>query len=343
MIARFLWLLLLGFVAAVPASAATYTAIANRDARIREDSSGSNFGSEAELQVRPVSGDNRRSVIGFTIPAIPSGEIVTSATLRLYVTSRDNSGTVRVHQVTESWTEGSVTWNNTSEDYAPTAESSASMGSSGTFVTFDITALARGWRDGTIVNNGAMVISNGSADGRFGSSENGTSSRRPLLTINTVVAPVLTVLKSASVFSDPLNGTTNPKAIPGAAMTYTISVSNSANGTTTSGTTQIVDAVPTNMELYVGDLGGAGSGPVSFTNGTPSSGLTYTYGGIGNTGDSLSFSTDGTNYNYVPNPAVNGGYDASITHIMVNPAGSFAAKTGASNPNFTMQMRMRVK
>jgi len=49
----------------------------------------------------------------------------------------------------------------------------------------------------------------------------------------TVTAATLTILKSAATYSDPFNGTTNPKAIPGAVMTYTITVSNTSGATAT--------------------------------------------------------------------------------------------------------------
>jgi uncharacterized repeat protein (TIGR01451 family) len=45
-----------------------------------------------------------------------------------------------------------------------------------------------------------------------------------------VVAAAITIVKSVATYSDPFNGTTNPKAIPGAVMTYTITVSNAAGG-----------------------------------------------------------------------------------------------------------------
>ena len=47
-----------------------------------------------------------------------------------------------------------------------------------------------------------------------------------------VSAPVLSVAKSSRVISDPFNGTTNPKAIPGSIIEYTITVSNAAGGAT---------------------------------------------------------------------------------------------------------------
>jgi uncharacterized repeat protein (TIGR01451 family) len=49
----------------------------------------------------------------------------------------------------------------------------------------------------------------------------------------TVSGATLSILKSAATYSDPFNGTANPKAIPGAIMTYTITVSNASGATAT--------------------------------------------------------------------------------------------------------------
>lgn len=126
-------------------------------------------------------------------------------------------------------------------------------------------------------------------------------------------------------------------------MAYTISARNSANGSSTNSSTILTDAVPANMRLYVGDLGGAGSGPVAFTHGTPSSGLSFTFTSLASTTDSLSFSNNGgATFTYVPVPDA-GGNDSGVTHVRVAPTGSFAAKSGATDPSFTAQMRMEVK
>ncbi len=47
-----------------------------------------------------------------------------------------------------------------------------------------------------------------------------------------VSSPVLSVAKSSQVISDPFNGTTNPKAIPGAIIEYTVTVTNAVGGAT---------------------------------------------------------------------------------------------------------------
>ncbi len=154
--------------------------------------------------------------------------------------------------------------------------------------------------------------------------------------------PTLTHLKSVAVLSDPLNNTTNPKSIPGAMQVYTLRLTNSGSGSVDNNTVAIVDAVPANTALFVQDLGVAGSGPVAFTNGTPTSALTYTFSGLGNAGDDLEFSNNGgTSWAYTPVANANG-CDPAVTHIRVRPKGTMAAASGAGNPFFEVRFRVRV-
>lgn len=52
-----------------------------------------------------------------------------------------------------------------------------------------------------------------------------------------VSAAALTVTKTSAVYSDPFNGTTNPKAIPGAVITYAVTIANAAGGSTATNVT----------------------------------------------------------------------------------------------------------
>ena len=95
---------------------------------------------------------------------------------------------------------------------------------------------------------------------------------------------------------------------------------------------------------FVGDLGGGGSGPVEFTDGAGSSasGLDYSYGGLGDATDSLEFSTDGTNFSYVPSPDADG-FDPAVRYVRVNPSGSFAAADSGITREFSLRFRVRVE
>lgn len=324
-----------------PAAAATYTQYADRDALLKQLGPNDNFATDSEILIKNSGGnDLHRAIVGFPLPSLAAGEVITSATLNFQITQPDTEQ-ISVHRVTDSWAENSVTWGNTGTDIAAGAEGSFTPSSGNR--TLVITSLVRAWFDGTYANNGVMLLGPNGIDAKIASREWSTSTQRPRLVIVTVQGPVLTVLKSSTPYSDPFNGTTNPKAIPGATMAFTVNVSNSANGSATSDSTVISDAVPANMEMFVGNAGGAGSGPIIFTNGSPSSGLSYSYSWLGSSGDSLAFSNNGgASYNYTPVPDANG-YDANVTNFRVNPSGSFAAKTGSSNPSFTMQYGMRVK
>ena len=154
--------------------------------------------------------------------------------------------------------------------------------------------------------------------------------------------PSLSHLKSVAVLSDPLNNTTNPKSIPGAVELYTLRITNQGSGTVDNNTLAIVDAIPANTALDVRDAGAAGSGPVVFVNGTPVSGLTYTYTALNSTTDGLEFSNDGgATWTYVPTPNADG-YDPNVTHIRVRPQGAMAGSGAGGNPYFELRFKVRV-
>ena len=135
-------------------------------------------------------------------------------------------------------------------------------------------------------------------------------------------ATELSVTKTSTVFSDPVNNTTEPKAIPGALIEYNIGVSNIGISDADADTVFVVDTVPSDTKLCVTDIGGAG--PVRFIDGGTSSNLTYSFIALGNLGDDLAFSDDnGTTWDYEPTADADG-CDGAITDFRVNPKGAFA-------------------
>ncbi|MBI5885198.1 MAG: DUF11 domain-containing protein [Deltaproteobacteria bacterium] len=160
----------------------------------------------------------------------------------------------------------------------------------------------------------------------------------------TVVIPMpsLMVLKSVQTISDPVIGTSpNAKAIPGAFMLYTVTVTNSGPGTAQS--VVLTDPLPANTELYVNDIGGAGSGPVAFVDGATPSGLAYTFTNLADGADSLLFSNNGgATYAWTPVADANG-CDANVNNIKVNMGGTMNGASGGNNPSFSLKFRVRVK
>ncbi len=86
----------------------------------------------------------------------------------------------------------------------------------------------------------------------------------------TVTAATLTVTKTSTIISDPLNGTTNPKMIPGATVAYCIQVANAA-GSATATNVAISDPLPSQTaydSAYGIFINGTVTGGVCNTDGT---------------------------------------------------------------------------
>ena len=149
-------------------------------------------------------------------------------------------------------------------------------------------------------------------------------------------------VKTVAMFSDPVNGQTNPKAIPGARVTYAMTVSNNGGGPVDASTLVLTDRIPTNTKMCLTDFATPGQGPVEFVNGPTPSGLTYTFSGLGSGGDSLSFSNNaGVSYLYTPTLDAEG-CDAAITHVRIAPAGTMPAATATTTPSFTARLRVQI-
>ena len=145
--------------------------------------------------------------------------------------------------------------------------------------------------------------------------------------------------KQVGVVSDPVTGTAEPKSIPGAVLDYFIDVTNL--GPTNPDQVLIVDDLPSDVELFVGDLDGLGE-PFEFIDGgitgTPS-GLSYAFISLASITDSVEFSLNGgSTFDYVPTPDING-YDSNVNAIRVTFQGVFA--DGAS-PSFRLRLRARL-
>lgn len=161
-------------------------------------------------------------------------------------------------------------------------------------------------------------------------------------TIDIVMQPELIVIKTVSTLSDPYSGTIDPRAIPGSEVSYVVDVSNEGAGSVDADSMIITDPLPALACMVVLDIGTLGSGPVDFQDGTPSSGLSYSFTNLGSNMDDLDFSDDGgSTFDYVP--SANGqGCDPAVTNLRISPTGTFAADTGAGPPNAQFTFRIIV-
>ena len=69
-----------------------------------------------------------------------------------------------------------------------------------------------------------------------------------------IASAVLTVQKTSAVISDPFNGTSDPKRIPGATIRYTILVSNAGTATATADSVVITDTIPADLTYTGGTI-----------------------------------------------------------------------------------------
>lgn len=141
----------------------------------------------------------------------------------------------------------------------------------------------------------------------------------------------LTVVKTSTVISDPINGTVNPKAISGAVVRYAVTVTNTGTRAVDSSTLVITDPLPVGLSLSVA------TPVVIFTNGSTVSGLTF------NSASNTRFSSQsagGTPFTYTA--VSTGGYDAAVRGIRIAPTGIMAGTTAAGSPSFTVTFLTRI-
>lgn len=144
----------------------------------------------------------------------------------------------------------------------------------------------------------------------------------------------LSVTKVSSVFTDPVNGSTNPKAIPGALVEYSFSVAN-PNAVSAQNVT-LTDLLPGDITMCVASIGSAG--PVVFTDGSPASGLTYTYTSLASGADDLEFTNNsGGSWTYTPVPDANG-CDEAINGFRLIPDGTLSPSRSV---NFKARFKIR--
>jgi hypothetical protein len=82
-----------------------------------------------------------------------------------------------------------------------------------------------------------IVFADGQGSATAGSEDIARDAKYSALSDFEIAAAALTVTKSSAVISDPTNSTTNPKAIPGAVVEYTITISNAAGASTATSVT----------------------------------------------------------------------------------------------------------
>lgn len=146
------------------------------DATIDKWNPTTNSGDSSLLRLR---GDEtidgvRALLLGYDLSALPADAIITRATLSLYPLYRSNENhlSAGVYALLRNWAETEVTWQQAANghpwqtagaeglgDREINAVAAAEIGQTEQWVSFDVTALAQRWQDGSLPNYGVILKS----------------------------------------------------------------------------------------------------------------------------------------------------------------------------------------
>jgi hypothetical protein len=132
--------------------------------------------------------------------------------------------------------------------------------------------------------------------------------------------PSVSLTRLSTAYSDPVNNTTNPKRVPGAIVTHTITGQNDGGGR--GGTIVLLEQLSATSEYDVGY------------------GVVFSAGTSGLTAPTVTYSTNAC-ASFVNNLTPTGPYDASVRCIRIAMGGNIARNTGTP-PSFTVSYRARV-
>lgn len=166
-----------------------------------ESSNSTNNGNQTTAEINLASSSVTFAFFKFPLNSIPSGSTIESATLTLRVTSSDSTAGYGLNgrRVTQSWDESSITGNSHPTVDTGTDYTDVQSPNGASTVTFAVTDLVRGWHNGSLNNYGIRIAFEGQNDMQpggapmplagldyyyFATSEHGTSSYRPYLTVN---------------------------------------------------------------------------------------------------------------------------------------------------------------
>ncbi len=136
------------------ANSGSATATATADSYVDQNSPTANAGTTSDLFVMSKSGNaNRRTLVRFTLPTIPSGCSVVGASLKLFSTAAVTGRTIDLYSAaaTPAWTETGVNWNN----HPATAGAATGLASAAGALTWDATSQVQAMYSGT--NNGFIL------------------------------------------------------------------------------------------------------------------------------------------------------------------------------------------
>jgi len=164
----------------------------------------------------------------------------------------------------------------------------------------------------------------------LGIEDKGTNRRVTADITLTVAARSVTVTVTSAIVWDPTNEGRNPRDLPGSRRRVALGVANPDIVALDAGTLELVVPTPLGAAVALdGDKVTAGAA-IRLAEGTPASGVAFTYAGPASTTDDVDFSADtGKTWTFTP-AAGDPASEARITHIRLRPRNAMAAQSGFS-------------
>ena len=164
-----------------PASSASLTFIAEADARVKQSSPDTNYGSATTLQVD--KDPDLESFLRFTVTGV-SGP-VQSARVRLYATDNDTSNGPAIYATDPAWDEKEITWNKRPARTSEAMDNKERIDKN-TWVEYEVTSIVSG--DGTY----SFVLAGDSDNAVSFSSRQGVQPPQLVVTFGGQVTPTVT-------------------------------------------------------------------------------------------------------------------------------------------------------
>jgi hypothetical protein len=174
----------------IPSEPQIVAAPITADAWIDEWNADAKHGADATLKAR--SGGVYKTLVKAELPPQVIGRLITSASLKMYVEARSNtgSGTLSAYRLKRAWNEETVTWNvpwlgggaSDPSDVEATADGSVALNAAGVWLSADVSATVRAWANGA-VNHGLILIYTSSASTVYEFSSRSQAGKEPSLEI----------------------------------------------------------------------------------------------------------------------------------------------------------------
>ena len=156
--------------------------------------------------------------------------------------------------------------------------------------------------------------------------DNGTTSATVNVTLNVQPNPPTVAIDTGATTWNVVEGTSNPKAIPGSKRRLTVTITNPDIVAVEGNTLQVELPTPSNLVIALDGDGAGGAVVQTAQGGTPST-LTLNYIASDSTADDVDFSVNGgTSWTAAP-IAGNATSQATINRVRMRPQGSMAAQS----------------